>query len=190
MLIFYLPLLNTIEELLTYVDTFANVFHPIEQKTSITSREGPCPHSLLLLFFSHYRLCFSLCLGCLCWVLCFFFSFFFVSFICFFLLLFFPFIENNNFSHIIFNFDFYLSMWFAYMCCMQHICAGYTLTPEEGIGCHGSGGTNSCESPYGAWELYPGTLQEQQVLIPAEWSLQLLLDFQNHFFFQSVASFL
>lgn len=68
--------------------------------------------------------------------------------------------------------------------CMQHICAGYTLTPEKGIGCHGSGGTNSCESPYGAWELYPGTLQEQQVLIPAEWSLQLLLDFQNHFFFR------
>lgn len=69
---------------------------------------------------------------------------------------------------------------------MQHVCAGYMMATEEGIRCHGSGVTDGCESPYGAWELYPGTLQEQQVFIPAGWSLLLLLDFQNQFFFVGV----
>lgn len=72
---------------------------------------------ILLLFFSHYWLCFSSYLGCLCWVLCFFFlSFFFVSFICFFFYYFSSLLLKIIFSHIISNFGFYLSMWFAYMC--------------------------------------------------------------------------
>jgi hypothetical protein len=43
---------------------------------------------------------------------------------------------------------------------------------EDNIGSLGTGATDSCELPYGCWELSLGSLQDQQVLLTAEQSLQ------------------
>ena len=45
-------------------------------------------------------------------------------------------------------------------------------TPEEGIGSH----YRWCEPPCGCWELNSGPLEKQSVLLPAEPSLQFLVD--------------
>ena len=43
---------------------------------------------------------------------------------------------------------------------------------EDNIGSLGTGVTDSCELPYRCWELSLGSLQDQQVLLTAEQSLQ------------------
>ena len=39
---------------------------------------------------------------------------------------------------------------------------------EEGVGFPRTGATDSCELPYGLWELNPGPLEKQSVLLTAE----------------------
>ena len=48
--------------------------------------------------------------------------------------------------------------------------------PENGVGIHGTGITDGCELPCGRWELNPGPLEEQAVLLTTELSLQPLTD--------------
>ena len=45
---------------------------------------------------------------------------------------------------------------------------------NKGVGSPGTRVTNSCELPCGCWELNPGPLQEQQVFLTTEPSLQPL----------------
>jgi len=47
----------------------------------------------------------------------------------------------------------------------------YICTLEEGIRSHGATVIDGCELPCGCWELNPGPLQEQAVLLTAEPSL-------------------
>ena len=56
---------------------------------------------------------------------------------------------------------------------MYHVCAWCLWWPEEGIGSPGTGVTDSCELPCGCWELNPGPLEEQSVLLTTGPSLQL-----------------
>jgi hypothetical protein len=54
---------------------------------------------------------------------------------------------------------------------VHHACAR-CLWGEESIPSLGTGVTGSCEPLCGCWELRPGLLQEQLVLLSAEPSLQ------------------
>ena len=51
------------------------------------------------------------------------------------------------------------------------MCIGVKVRPPA------TGSSDSCELPYGCWELNPGPLEEQSVLLTTEPSLQ------PHFFF-------
>jgi hypothetical protein len=50
------------------------------------------------------------------------------------------------------------------MFCVHSLC--------EGVGSPRTGVAESCELPYGCWELNPGSLGEQPVLLTTEISLQ------------------
>jgi hypothetical protein len=54
---------------------------------------------------------------------------------------------------------------------MNHTHSWCLWKSEEGSVAYGSV-TDDCEPPYRCWELNPGPLQEQQVLLAAEPSLQ------------------
>ena len=58
----------------------------------------------------------------------------------------------------------------------MHVCAPLTclVRPEGGDRSPGTGVTDSCEPPRGCWELNPGPLEEQPVLLTDELSLQSL----------------
>ena len=56
--------------------------------------------------------------------------------------------------------------------CMCNIYIQCLQRPEEGTGSSGAGVTNGCELPCGCRELNPGPLEEQQVLLTDEPSLQ------------------
>jgi hypothetical protein len=49
--------------------------------------------------------------------------------------------------------------------------------PTEAIGSSGTGVTDSCELPCGCWDSISGPLEEQQVLLTSEPSLQILEHF-------------
>lgn len=49
-----------------------------------------------------------------------------------------------------------------------HMCAWYPQKPEEGAEFTGTGVIDGCEPPHGCWELYPGLLEEQSVLLIIE----------------------
>ena len=51
---------------------------------------------------------------------------------------------------------------------MHHICAQYTKQLEVGIGLPGTGVKGGFELTCGCWELNPGPLQEQPVLLTTE----------------------
>ena len=51
-----------------------------------------------------------------------------------------------------------------------HVCL------NEGVGSHRPKVIGICDLPYGCWELNPGPLEEQPVLLTAEPSLQSLLN--------------
>ena len=55
------------------------------------------------------------------------------------------------------------------------ICASPNSYLCEGVRSPGTGVTDNCELPCGYWELNPGPLEEQAVLLTAEPSLQILL---------------
>lgn len=56
---------------------------------------------------------------------------------------------------------------------VRHACALCPQIPEEDVGFMRTGVTGSCELPCGCWELYPGPLQELEMLLTDESSLQL-----------------
>lgn len=56
---------------------------------------------------------------------------------------------------------------------------------EEGVRSLGTGVTDDCEPPHWCWELNPGPLQEQQVLLTAESSLQTPFRESNYCAFES-----
>lgn len=59
-----------------------------------------------------------------------------------------------------------MDVWPACYACVHHLCAWCMWRPEEGIGAPGTGVTGAaCKPPCGCWELSPGFLQEQQVLL-------------------------
>lgn len=61
--------------------------------------------------------------------------------------------------------------------CTHHVCAWYLRRPEEVIRFPGTG-VKYFELPCGCWELNPGPLLEQHMLLPSEQALQLsLMDF-------------
>lgn len=47
------------------------------------------------------------------------------------------------------------------------------LTPEEGIGSPKTGVAGGCELPCGFWDLNPGPLEEQTLLLTAELPIQI-----------------
>jgi hypothetical protein len=53
-----------------------------------------------------------------------------------------------------------------------HIHLYITRRPEEGIKYPGTGFTDGCEPPRGCWELNLGLLEDQQVLLTTELSIQ------------------
>ena len=67
----------------------------------------------------------------------------------------------------------YLFLLVSYL----HTCVQYLQRPEEGIRSLGTGVTGGCELPCGCWELNPGPLEEQPVLVTTEPSLQPNLKF-------------
>ena len=58
---------------------------------------------------------------------------------------------------------------FMCVCVFLHVCLC------EGAGSTGTGVTDSCELPYGWWELNPGHLVEHPVLLTTDPSLQLIM---------------
>ena len=46
---------------------------------------------------------------------------------------------------------------------------------REGVRFPAAGSSDSCELPYGCWELNPGPLEEQHVLLTTEPSLQCIM---------------
>lgn len=65
-------------------------------------------------------------------------------------------------------FEHYLFSVCGYMC----ICECMHVRPEEGVGCTGTGLTDSYGLPHGFWESEPGLLEEQPCLLTDETSLQ------------------
>jgi hypothetical protein len=68
----------------------------------------------------------------------------------------------------------------------MYICVLHTYVlpwkSEEGVGFLGTGGTDGCDPPYGFYEPNPGLLEEHQVFLTAEPSLQPLCRyFEEHF---------
>ena len=61
-------------------------------------------------------------------------------------------------------------MTYLFNLCTLAFCLHVYLC--EGFGSSGMGVTDSCELPYGCWELNPGPLEEQPVLLTNEPSLQ------------------
>ena len=60
-------------------------------------------------------------------------------------------------------------MYFVCLCvCELFVC----LVPVEAIRSLGTGVTDSCEQPCGCWELNLGPLEEQEMLLTTEPSLQ------------------
>ena len=69
---------------------------------------------------------------------------------------------------------FYKSVLSAYMSVYYHVHAWYpqrSQRSEESVRSSGTGATDSCEPPYGCWELNLGPLEEQPVLLADELSL-------------------
>ena len=67
---------------------------------------------------------------------------------------------------------FFLFLSFTYFLFYVHQCFA-CMYVCEGIRAPGTGVTDSCELPYGGWELNRGPLEKQPVLLTAEPSLQL-----------------
>ena len=61
----------------------------------------------------------------------------------------------------------------------HHMQAWSTERPEESVRFPGMGVTDSCELPCRCWELNPGPLEEQPMLLATELSLQLLVWFHE-----------
>ena len=59
--------------------------------------------------------------------------------------------------------------------CVPNVCLVHTERPEEGVRTPGTGGTDGCELLCGCWEWNPGSLQEQQVILPVVGKLALPL---------------
>jgi hypothetical protein len=59
--------------------------------------------------------------------------------------------------------------------CLMATCYHFHVRVWEGVGCPGTGVTGSCELPHGCWELNPGPLKEQLVLLTTELSPQPLV---------------
>ena len=57
---------------------------------------------------------------------------------------------------------------------MHHMHAMHPGRSKKGVRSPGAGVTGGCESPCECWELNLGSLQEQQVLLPAEPALKPL----------------
>jgi hypothetical protein len=60
-------------------------------------------------------------------------------------------------------------------CLLIYLCTNCVQglrRPEESIGSSGTGAIDVGESPCGCWELNPGPLEEQSVLLSADSSLQ------------------
>ena len=73
------------------------------------------------------------------------------------------------------NMDIFL--WLICISCALLLCLHTCLC--EGVRSPGTGVTDRCEVPCGCWELNPGSLQEQPVLLTAEPSLQPLYKHLN-----------
>ena len=56
--------------------------------------------------------------------------------------------------------------------CLSKMCIQYLQGPKEDDTFPGTGILDDCELPCGGWELNPGPLQEQQVFLTAEPSIQ------------------
>jgi hypothetical protein len=56
---------------------------------------------------------------------------------------------------------------------INHVHAWCLQWPEQGVRSPGAGITDHCEPPCRCWELNPGPLQEQPVLLTTEPSFQL-----------------
>ena len=86
------------------------------------------------------------------------------------------FIFTDMYHHAQFNeFTFYF-LFCVYGCfacmCLCTMCMQYPQRPEEDIRSHGTEVKDNCQLPCGCWELNPGPLQEQPVLLTTEPSLQ------------------
>lgn len=57
---------------------------------------------------------------------------------------------------------------------MYHVCAWCLQWSQEGVRSPGIGVMNACEPPHGCWEQNLGRLQEQQMLLAPEPSVQSL----------------
>ena len=69
-------------------------------------------------------------------------------------------------------FIFYLFIFnFLFILCTLVFCLHVCLC--KGVQSHGTGATDSCKLPCGCWDLNPGPLEEQPVLLTTEPSLQL-----------------
>jgi len=70
-------------------------------------------------------------------------------------------------------FSYVYECFYLYVCMHVHpVCAWCLRRSEEGIRSPGTGDKEGCEPPCGFWELNLGPLQEQQVLLTTEPSLQ------------------
>lgn len=58
---------------------------------------------------------------------------------------------------------------FAIFACRYDYTTWCLWRSEEGVGSSGTGITDVCELPFGCWELIPGPLEEESVLLG--WSL-------------------
>ena len=69
------------------------------------------------------------------------------------------------------------SFKFSFIFVLQSLVLCLHVCLCEGVGYSGAGVTDRCELPCGCWELNPGLLEEQSVLLTTEPPLQPLVFF-------------
>jgi hypothetical protein len=90
-------------------------------------------------------------------------------------------------THLAYWLKIFISIFSLYKCFAHmhfyHMCTWSLWRSDEGIKSPGTGVTGACEHQYGCWELNPGLLQEQPVLLASDPSFHPLYLF--FFFFIS-----